>query len=107
MYQIQKIDFYYCSEILINHKIYLFISNQKLKNIKLVLKYDPRSGNRNLNIKDEFELKQDENNIIYLTENHKLHQFSKYSFNASKFFVIYIVNVMIKNLKIIAINLNF
>lgn len=84
----------------INHPVYLFISNKKIKNIKLII---------NINVDsepEEFNLKQDENLIIHLTDNKDLNYFSNYFLNFSK-----IHSYKLKfdcdnynNLKIIAIN---
>lgn len=78
IYQNQAVYFYDDKKKLnLNHPCYLLIANKKLKNIKLKLQKDKESE------LEEFKLEQDNNNIIYLTNNKDLNHFSR-SFNFSR-----------------------
>ena len=78
IYQNQEVFFNDDKKTLnLNHPCYLLIANKKLKNIKLKLQKDKESE------LEEFKLEQDNNNIIYLTNNKDLNHFSR-SFDFSK-----------------------
>lgn len=80
IYQNQNIYFYNDkNQLNLNHPCYLLIANKKLKNIKLKLKKDKESE------VEEFKLEQDNNNIIYLTNNKDLNHFSR-SLNFTKIY---------------------
>lgn len=82
IYQNEKVDFYSHvkgkNKFDLNHPCYLLIANKKLKNIKLKLQKDKESK------LEEFKLEQNNDNIIYLTNNKDLNHFSRFSLNFSK-----------------------
>lgn len=90
-------------QINVNHPCYLFISNKRIHNIKLILKYS----------EDDvvFDLEQDENNVIKLAKHFNVGDFTKYGINFSRIhtaFLTYEKDETDKDdtLSIIAINSN-